>query len=258
MPLAATDAERQPAGGIAALFITGDSHVGALRKGHDLLAGSGRLPSRPAIAFRPMGTSTLMRTAFFLDRSDHLEITVPRFRQQVPVLPAPEFATGGTIYCVAGPLNFHSLLSRKWWVHNWVVGMPPRRGAPVSRELLRHALLDMEFHELTLLRRLCELGQRVLVIEPPALFRHHPALAHTPAQSLLALSRLCRELVAEELGRMGIDIVAVPAECLDEEGFMLPAFRHERLADGNHGNAEFGAIMLGRLLSAAVGGSVVR
>lgn len=249
MPSAAIDGARLPADASATLFVTGDSHVGALRKGYDLLAGTGRLSGRPAVAFRPMGTSTLMRTPFFEDRSDHLEITVPRFRQQVPVLPAPEFSAGHTTYCIAGPLNFHSFLSRKWWVHNWVVGMPPRRGAPVSRELLRHALLDMEFHELTLLRRLCELGQRVLVIEPPAPFRHHPALAHTPAQSLLALFRLCRELVAEELGRMGIDIVAVPAECLDQEGFMLPAFRHERLADGNHGNAEFGAIMLGRLLS---------
>lgn len=131
--------------------------------------------------------------------------------------------------------------------------MPPRLGAPVSRSLLRRALLDMEFHELTLLRRLRELGQRVCVVEPPPLFRHHPALAHTPARSLLALSRLCRELVAEELERMGIDIIAVPAECLDEEGFMLPAFRHERPTDGNHGNAEFGAIMLGRLLAAAAG-----
>lgn len=251
MRSAAIDPAPRPAGNAATLFITGDSHVGALRKGHDLLAGTGRLPARPAIAFRPMGTSTLMRTPFFLDRSDHLEITVPRFRQQVPALPAPGFATGDTIYCVAGPLNFHSFLSRKWWVHNWVVGMPPRRGAPVSRGLLRHALLDMEFHELTLLRRLRELGERVCVIEPPALFRHHPALAHTPAQSLLALSRLCRDLVAEALGRMGIDIVAVPTECLDEEGFMLPAFRHERPTDGNHGNAEFGAIMLGRLLAAA-------
>lgn len=251
MPLAGIDAARpQAASGAATLFITGDSHVGALRKGHALLAAAGRLPDRPAVVFRPMGTSTLMRTAFFEDRSDHLEITVPRFREQVTVLPAPEFAASETVYCIAGPLNFHSLLSRKWWVHNWATGMPRRRGAPVTRGLLRHSLLAMEFHELTMVRRLRELGQQVRVIEAPAPFRHHPALAHTPAESLIALFRICREIIAAELDRIGIGILTVPAECLDDEGFMLPAFRHEKPTDGNHGNAGFGAIMLARLLSA--------
>lgn len=250
MPSAVIEGGRGPTAPVATLFITGDSHVGALRKGHDLLAGAGRLPASPAVVFRPMGTSTLMRKEFFVDRSDHLEITVPRFREQVTVLPAPEFATGETVYCIAGPLNFHSLLSRKWWVHNWATGMPPRRGAPVTRGLLRHSLLAREFHELTMVRRLRELGQRVCVIEAPALFRHHPALAHTPAASLMALLRACREILAEELERMGIEIVAVPAECLDEEGFMRSGLRHARPDDGNHGNEEFGAIMLRQCIDA--------
>ena len=250
MPSAVIEGGRGPTAPVATLFITGDSHVGALRKGHDLLAGAGRLPASPAVVFRPMGTSTLMRKEFFVDRSDHLEITVPRFREQVTVLPAPEFATGETVYCIAGPLNFHSLLSRKWWVHNWATGMPPRRGAPVTRGLLRHSLLAMEFHELAMVRRLRELGQRVRVIEAPAPFRHHPALAHTPAASLMALLRACREILAEELERMGIEIVAVPAECLDEEGFMRSGLRHARPDDGNHGNEEFGAIMLRQCIDA--------
>jgi len=225
------------------LFLTGDSHVAAIKRGHALLASRGQLPAAPPLVIRPFGSAVQMRTSFFVEHDDHLEITDPVYRKRVPVLPARGFATGSTIYLLAGPFNFSAVWARPFWRHHWVTGMPPRVGRPYSLGTLRHGLMARLYYQFRLIDKLLTLGQRLAVVESPGPFRHHPALGLVRADSLVALHRLCRRLVRDELARRDVGVVAVPAECWDDDGFIQARFRSDNPEDGHHANTEFGAVM---------------
>lgn len=228
------------------LFITGDSHVAALKRGFNLLAERGQLPDSPKIVIRPFGSAVQLRTPFFIEHEHHIEITEPVYRMRVPVLPAKGFAKADTIYCLAGPLNFSPVWSRPFWRKDWITGMPPGTGRPFSLGMLRSILLQRAKYQLQLIDKMLQLGERIWVIESPGPFRHHPALGHTRAESMIAVHRLCRQIIGQELQDRGVGIVDVPADARDELGFMHERFRSENPEDAHHANAELGATMIRR------------
>jgi hypothetical protein len=240
------------------LFITGDSHVAALKRGYALLAERGELPDDPKVVIRPFGSAVQMRTPFFIEHEDHLEITEPVYRMRVPVLPAKGFPKTDTIYCLAGPLNFSPVWSRPFWRKDWITGMPPGTGRPFSVGMFRSVLLQRVKYQLQLIDKLLQLGERICVIESPGPFRHHPALGHTRPESVIAVHQLCKRLIGQELQGRGVVVVDVPPDGRDELGFMHERFRSENPADVHHANAELGAMMIRRAiqrLAAPVAGS---
>jgi hypothetical protein len=233
------------------VFLTGDSHVGALKRGHDLLALRDQLPADPSVVVRAFGNAVAMRTQFFVEHDDHVEVTDPIYRRRVPVLPIQGFEKSNTIYCIAGPLNLSTVWAPHLWRRYWVTGMPAGRGRPFTAGMLRHVLLTRLQYQLRLIYKLRELDERVCVVESPGPFRHNRMMAQTPPESVIAIYRLCRRIASDELTRRGVASIDIPGECWDDDGFMQARFRNENAEDNYHANAEFGAVMVLECLKSA-------
>lgn len=62
----------------------------------------------------------------------------------------------------------------------------------------------------------------------------------------MRVDKLYRTTIRAELAQLGVPVVNVPARCLDEDGFTLAEFG--QLDDPHHGNAPYGAVMMGEVL----------
>lgn len=69
------------------VLIVGDSHMGSLKKGMQLLADRGALPTDLDLTLEMFGTSTVYITPFFENRSDHVRVTSTRPSKRVERLP---------------------------------------------------------------------------------------------------------------------------------------------------------------------------
>jgi hypothetical protein len=234
------------------IFITGDSHVGALKRGYQLLEAGGGLRTDISVVMRPLGSGIHLRTPFFIDHGDHAEITEPGYRQRVPVLPVRRLLGKRVIYCLAGPLNYilagpnnkGPIWSSPTWRSYWVTGMPPTSERPFSVGMLRGVVFHQLRYQLQLMDMLLRLGERVCVVEAPGPFRHHPSLVRASAGTVAGIHALCRKMIMDELKRRTILVAAVPRECVDADGFMLDRYRSENPNDAHHANAEFGVLMI--------------
>jgi hypothetical protein len=92
------------------IFITGDSHTGSLHKGAQALASIGEITSSIMVKILPLGPGDALLKPFFVERSDHVEITAPKCRQWVTQLPI-QFENGHyDFYGFSGPLHLQPVI----------------------------------------------------------------------------------------------------------------------------------------------------
>ncbi len=230
------------------VLVFGDSHTAALRRGQSSIDIDGQWPKTIELTVRPLGGGHLSTLPFFVDRGDHAEVTLPEYRREFSRIPL-EGDAEEVVYGVSAPL--HPV--RVWRSPAWQEFAPVdayvlvNSVAPVSSGMIRRlALADQRFM-LDLLALLRRLGRRVFVIEAPRPFRHHPALRKTRADVVMRVDTLYRETIRAELDRLGVDVIEIPACCIDSEGFTLERFGHAN--DPHHGNESYGAMVMGEVLA---------
>lgn len=226
------------------VFITGDSHTGAMKRGLMQLKELQRVPAGFQVQVLGLGSGAHMIRPFFSDNGDHAHITEPTFH--VPRLPLATPDGLQTIYCWSGLFHF----AKVWRDKTWTTYRPASidgHVAPLSAGMLRETILQWFRHELALLDVLKRNGCTVLAIESPRPFRHHPALQVNPPEVVAAVDRFCQDVMLGELQARSIAPVRIPADWVDGEGFMRPEWRHENDTDPHHANARFGALMIERI-----------
>lgn len=237
------------------IVITGDSHVGALRRGADLLEAQGQIPDGVKVDVIPLGPGDAFLSEFFKAERDHLAITSPDCSRWLPRLPAVEdTGRSDVVYVISGPLHLQPLV-----LNDYFLKFPP---APLtegrtktSSALLRHLALKRKRYITEFSAKLVELKHRVLVVEPPRTFRHHRALETTPASTISYLEDFFRLTVKAHLQDKGIEVVELPAESYDAEGLMLDKYRHSHPDDQHHGNEAYGALMVSKTIEMTLGTS---
>ena len=223
-------------------LITGDSHVGTLRRGQ-LLAGEFADSAFNKINIRPLGGGHLLPTPFFADHGDHCEIVEASYRRQFKRFPPKSYEYDWIGF--SGPLH----TARVWRDQDWTRFVPWNKSVrthSVSTALLRQVISDdvkYSLQFLDVIRR----TTRTFVIESPWPFMHHPAILRNGSELVRFLHEQYRCYVLNELENRGIPVVKIDTAWLGEDGYMQERFRHENPKDGHHGNAEFGRLMLGRI-----------
>jgi len=228
-------------------FVTGDSHVAALKRGHALLHSRNQLVPGHEFHFHPFGNAGLLRQPFFEREPGRVVVTEPSYRKRVPVLPADGFEPGGSVIAISGYFHFSGIWTAGLWRQGWLAEGPEGRGRGYSRGMLGAIALHRMRYLLELGEALAEIGCRVCAIEGPGPFSHDPALERVPIARIDAIRRTCRDAVAEALSAIGIPVVEVPAQHRRSDGILDDALRNEDPTDTYHAGSEFGAIMIGRL-----------
>jgi hypothetical protein len=227
------------------IVLTGDSHLGGLRRAqlgaHPGLAGV----DTSGVTIQALGRGYLMRSPFFVERDQHVEITDPEYRQRVARMPpsgAPPDLIG-----ICGPMN----TNRLWRDPAFESVLPyplPATGSLVSRGLLRTAI-EADARQSIEFAKALNRKVPVFVLDAPWPFARHPAVLALGRDVVQHLHRAYRHHVRQELQAGGIPVVETDPVALDADGFMRPAYRHENGRDLYHANAAFGALMLRAILA---------
>lgn len=222
------------------VFITGDSHTGALNRGLVSLSQKGALAPDLSIHIRPLGGGHLLPTPFFEDAGTHATIIEPEYTKHIAQLPP----AGGDFDAIglSMPLWPMRVVHQLVW-DNWSLGEVAGR-KPMSKAVFKELVKADQKYVLQLAELLQRSGVKVLAISAPRLFRDHNVLRFIPEAQGLHIFETFRELQCAELKKRKIDIIDVPDACLDADGFMRPEFRHEDPKDEHHANAAFGELMI--------------
>lgn len=230
------------------LFIAGESHVSALQQGRKLLESKAEWPQSVSLTIRPMGGGHILPTPFFVDRGDYLEITHPEFRENIKQLPPMESQGGFDYFGFSAGLH----CARVWRHKDWrQVVLPGASGSgmPVSSSLMNRIFDDDVKYIKQMLEALQRMGKKIFVVEAPYPFRHHKAVMDGSPSLISTLDRLSRMRMRAWLAERNIPVIAVPAQCIDAEGFMLDCYRSETPDDAHHANAQFGALIMKDMLT---------
>lgn len=230
--------------GVTAL-ITGGSHVAALNEGFRSLADAKEIPPTLEFVIRPLGGGLSISRNFFRARSDHVEITNPKFRKRIKQIPAPGASYDAVLLSTL-------LYSRPvWYKGDWAIyGVPGLSGARIlsSNSMLRRVILDDTKYLVSFLQNLRSLGIAVCVVEGPRPFRHNIEVKRAGAEIVRYIDKLYRSVTLELLERQNIPVIDLPNAVFDHEGFMLEAYRNENPKDKTHGNADFGRLMMLKII----------
>lgn len=225
------------------VFITGDSHAGAIDKGLSLCKSE--LPQMNDIEFSvsPLGAVPLMRKPFFTEEVDHIRMTETRYSNLLPRLP-PINEPAGTVYGFCGAFHSRWFCRRPdWKTFGVLYNLSDKR--IVTSSLLQRAIQEDLIHIMGFLAALKKQRHYVFAIETPYPFAHDVSVIGLHGkEEYLYLNREYRRVSRQLLDGIGVPVVNLPGDCIDKSGFMRDKYRHPDTSDMIHANAEFGALML--------------
>jgi hypothetical protein len=121
------------------VLIAGDSHMGSLKLGVDLIKEGGHWPEGLNLTLRPLGSGAYLETPFFINKGDYAEICEPAYRQRYKRFPPAE-DNEGVIYGLCFALD-----TAIWRHRDWSRYIPStlarEHGSPVSEALLHHVIV---------------------------------------------------------------------------------------------------------------------
>lgn len=222
--------------------IFGDSHAAALKVGSDVFKCNKDWPQDQHITVTRLGSADTMVRPYFIDRGGYAEITHQEQALFIQRLPFAETDVRYDYYGFCGPLNAGRLWRK---ANNWLNFSPfalHANQAPVSTGLLKHVILEEQRYNRQLIELLQRVGVKVLVIESPKPYRHHPVLSTISPATIAYIDCFYKATMTDWLTSKGVPVISIPRQCYDSDGFMLDKFKTEQ--DGIHANKKFGIIMV--------------
>lgn len=225
-------------------LIAGDSHTGPLSRGLKALRETGALDPAMQIRVRPIGGGHLVNTPFWELRGDHVALTEPAYQKVLRRLPPPRQQLTG----IGLSMPFWSVrVLYRMVVAQLSLVEPVGDLQPVSRAAFRQILRHDQQYVLGFAESLAKCGVTVFAVAAPRLFRDNSVLSRIAPEMAMAICNEYFAFMRDELGARGVDIIDVPPETLDAEGFTLPEYRSALPGDDHHANEAFGKLMIKRV-----------
>lgn len=229
------------------LLVMGDSHVATLRLGWERQAAREGLNGAD-IRFAPFGPADRCIEPFFEIDAGRVRITHPRLRGRGTLIPPNEHVDR---YVVSALFNTFSVVrDRETWSRFDPPGVTSGR-SPLSAAAMEQIIVDHQRYIRDLVTTLDGFGLPLIVVESPYPFRHIRVVQEIGPHRVIAADALVRRSARAFLADLRIPVVDVPAHLRDSDGFTRREFANPRWV--HHGNADFGAEMLGEVVRAAVG-----
>lgn len=223
------------------LMITGDSHTGCLHLGIQELRAQNRFDPEVDISVIPLGGGHLLVNPFFEETDTEIRVTEPEYLPRMATIPprTPQFDAIGLSMPLWSLRVVRTLGWAQYALSERVEGLRPISGAE-----FRHLVLTDQAHILRLIEALHRKGHRVFAVAAPTFFRDNPVLRILPPAMAIRMAETYRDIMKAELTARGVDFIDIPAQCRDDEGFMLQEYRYEDPADHHHANRAYGALIV--------------
>lgn len=226
------------------ILIVGDSHTGALKRGLDELVAQNKMAPDVSMEIIPLAVGARLAYPFWDPKDGFASIHDDGHGRRVTRVPPDD----GTPLAAIG-------LSMALWqgrvmrlMADGNLSLPGQpSGRPISHAVFRQIVLADHQYILGLLAFLRGLDLPVVAIEPPAVFRDNRAVGRIGAERVLGAYRALRTIIRAELAAIAVPIVSLPADSLDDDGFMRSEFKHEDPLDPHHANPAFGKLMIARV-----------
>ena len=223
------------------VLISGDSHIGALRRVHDVV----ELKCNHGLDFKALGTGRKMSTEFFEEKSGFVEITDEIYRKNFKQFPPDNDSYD--VIGIAAP--FHT--TRVWRDSLWSEFKPwciDGNRKPLSDAVVLK-IIEADVHYVMKFIKVVSRNSSLFIIEAPKPFRHHSAVKSNGSELVSYIDGVYRQYVKRWLEDLDIPVLTVEPEWYDSDGFMLDQYRADNKNDMHHGNLAYGRLMLNKVES---------
>jgi hypothetical protein len=223
------------------LLVTGESHVGPIRRGLDLVPE----PDRGQFVFWPLGSGGALRQpCHSYDATGHtLTITSPKWQARVYSRETIGSVGAGTIVFLSMPLNTSRILRDYAW-DQFAPGPVARHETPLSEKMV-DSLIDMDStHAVRLAQDLSEIWPNMVVVEAPRFFANATYLGKHRFEICQYVDAAYRKRVRGQLSASGIAILDQPPSTVTEAGTTDLRYDNENPLDNHHANAAYGKLVL--------------
>lgn len=224
------------------ILLTGDSHLGCLKRTYDAEAGD----AFKEISFAPLGRGGLCVTEFFaLDQeAETVEITAEEWNKE-RYAKAELSGADPTLVVVSMPLNTSRIQRETAW-HRfvpWQLKQDPKE-VGLSSAALEEMFVQDSHYAVEFAGALKSIGVEVAVLEAPRFFENAPYLKKRRFEVSQHVEAAYRAHVSARLKAHGVPIIEQPSNTIGKTGCTLPQFDHENPNDVHHGNTAYGRLAL--------------
>ena len=241
-----------------AIFCVGDSHITALRDGYHARRRDGRTAS--------FGEWREMQNARWYDGQKHV-VSAEYDAEWIKVM--SEVDLSAVFLCFGGGEHVLITLVNRWPFAVYCPGDVPQEKAVGSGEVIPFELMRAtcaSYVEMVLplvrhLRGITSLPMyHVLPPPPTASDDYHGRYPNEVIRELVAqfgvvpaplrhkVWRICNAVARRMYEGLGISVIEPPADAMDDRGYLELRYRADDMA---HGNADYGALVVDRLISIA-------
>jgi hypothetical protein len=231
------------------IFIGGNSHTGALKKGFDALGGS-----VPEIRFVPFGSGLKEVRPFSVILDGMVEMTDPDYAANLEKYAGKRHFDPSDIWGIC--MGFHNV--RIFGAPMWMgaapadVAGPTQR--PISQAVLDEIIINDQLHVRAFIAQLKKANIRLFVISGPARQRGGNVVAKgVPQDVVTSIDRRARDLFEAWLSKIAVPFVDVPSEVVEADGFLKDKYAQKVLGNGApdalHANAHYGRLMMEKVVA---------
>lgn len=235
------------------IVITGNSHVNALRLGAVQLGAEVSKMADREVRIGMLGNGKFTHRQFFRECDAGAVIVQPEYVEALTALTGADvMGQPGVTYGIC--LGFHSppvFRQPMWQVSALSEHLAGARTRPISSAVLDAMVVHNNRYMYSFFDALSRAGVDFFVISAPPPRRDHPCLVKTPLSTVIAVDAAFRSSVARHLQSKDIQYVMPPSETYDDDGFLLDKLAMRAPRDVHHGNADYGCLMLRKVLGFA-------
>ena len=223
------------------VIITGDSHLGPIRRGLDLLP-EGR---RNRFVFWPLGKgAALRRKCHAFDAATLTLRTASRVWVDRVFSRETIGAMGSdTVLAVSLPLNTSRILRDYSW-ETYAPWHLAQAEFALSDQMVEAMIDGDSIHALNMVRDIAQIWTRTAVIEAPRFFANASYLSRKRLDVIRHVDAAYRDRVRAMLAKAGIDVIPQPAATITDKGMTALSFDHHDPQDDHHANEAYGKLVL--------------
>jgi hypothetical protein len=229
------------------IILTGDSHLGALRRGLETLSDSSL---KERCIFWPLGFgSAVLEPVHLLDENAQELQTIGEQWTNRTFSPRTIGAFGeDTFVVVSLPFQSPRFLRNHDWKKHAPWHLAKAGQVPISDGMLLEMVAHENRHALAMTRDLHLIWPRTIVLESPRPLPDHPILRSTALEVVLHIDIVYRTHARNALSEWGIHVIGQPNSTIGPKGLTLSKFDHEDPKDQHHVSAEYGGLALQEVL----------
>lgn len=230
------------------IIITGDSHLGPIRRGLGLLPKA----QQDRFTFWPLGKGAAVRRQCHAFDADTRTLRTASRSWTNRVFSRETIGAVGSdaVLAVSLPLNTSRILrDYSWETHApWHLAQDE---FALSDRMVEKMIDGDSIHALNMVRDLVRIWPRTAVIEAPRFFANASYLAGRRLDVFRHVDAAYRGRVRGILAAAGIDVIAQPAATVTDEGMTALLFDHHDPQDDHHANEAYGKLALEEIVAYA-------